>query len=156
LQTGIVCRLEVLFFKSLSDRLELLLEIASTETAELAERMGCTLLEAQQERRLCAQAVLPYVAQKLPVQVDMRHTRAIHLNIVSDDQYAELQAVAQEPAADQMSLQVVMPRKEEGEGGRNVLPGVSAASPGHGDTLSIELYRGEHHVDDVGNDRDSG
>jgi len=67
-----------------------LLEIASTETQALAEQLGCTLTEALGERRLAAQTVLPYVAQKLPVQVDMRHTRAIHLNIVDERQYKEL------------------------------------------------------------------
>ena len=65
------------------DPRQVLLQIASTDTAELAAEIGCTFLEALQERRLCAQAVLPYVAQGLPVQVDMRHSRAIHLNIVS-------------------------------------------------------------------------
>jgi len=72
----------------------ILLEIASTPTAELAKQMHGTLADALAERRLCAQAVLPYVAQKLPVQVDMRHTRAIHLNIVDDRQYQELVEVA--------------------------------------------------------------
>lgn len=72
----------------------ILLEIASTPTAQLAEQMNASLADALAERRLCAQAVLPYVAQKLPVQVDMRHTKAIHLNIVDDRQYAELVEVA--------------------------------------------------------------
>jgi hypothetical protein len=68
----------------------ILLEIASTPTAELGKQMNATLADALAERRLCAQAVLPYVAQKLPVQVDMRHTRAIVLNIVDDRQYEQL------------------------------------------------------------------
>jgi hypothetical protein len=68
----------------------ILLEIASMDTAKLAAEMHGTLADALAERRLCAQAVLPYVAQKLPVQVDMRHTRAIVLNIVDDRQYQEL------------------------------------------------------------------
>jgi hypothetical protein len=72
----------------------ILLEIASTPTAELAKQMHGTLADALAERRLCAQAVLPYVAQKLPVQVDMRHTRAINLNIVDERQYKELIEVA--------------------------------------------------------------
>jgi hypothetical protein len=89
------------------DPREILLEIASTDTAVLAERMGCTLLEALQEKRLCAQAVLPYVAQKLPVQVDvdMRQTKAIHLNIVDQTQFAELQAIA--AATDEATLQLI-------------------------------------------------
>jgi hypothetical protein len=91
------------------DPREVLLEIASMDTNQLAELARCSPLEALQERRLCAQAVLPYVAQKLPVQVDMRHTRAIHLNIVTDDQYQELVNVAQEPGdgAQSVSVQLV-------------------------------------------------
>lgn len=72
----------------------ILLEIASTDTHKLAEQAGITPGDALAERRLCAQAVLPYVAQKLPVQVDMRHTKAIHLNIVTDEQYVELTNLA--------------------------------------------------------------
>jgi hypothetical protein len=66
------------------------------------------MADALAERRLCAQAVLPYVAQKLPVQVDMRHTKAIHLNIVDDRQYAELvEVAAAEDAADSFSMQLL-------------------------------------------------
>ena len=60
--------------------------------------MNASLADALAERRLCAQAVLPYVAQKLPVQVDMRHTRAIVLNIVDDRQYEELVTLDAEQA----------------------------------------------------------
>lgn len=70
------------------------MEIASTETATLAKTLNCTMQDALAERRLCAQAVLPYVAQKLPAQVDMRLTRAINLNIVDDRQYKELVEIA--------------------------------------------------------------
>ena len=68
----------------------ILLEIASTPTNKLAEQMNASLADALAERRLCAQAVLPYLAQKLPVQVYLRQTRAIVLNIVDDAQYQEL------------------------------------------------------------------
>jgi hypothetical protein len=71
-----------------------LMEIASTDTAALAATLNCTMQDALAERRLCAQAVLPYVAQKLPAQVDMRLTRAINLNIVDDRQYKELVEIA--------------------------------------------------------------
>ncbi len=91
------------------DPREVLLEVASMDTDKLAELAGCTLLEALQERRLCAQAVLPYVAQKLPVQVNMQHSRAIHLNIVSDEEYRELVDVAAGPGekASSFDVQVV-------------------------------------------------
>jgi hypothetical protein len=39
------------------------LEIASMDTAKLAELAKCSLLDALAERRLAAQAVLPYVAR---------------------------------------------------------------------------------------------
>lgn len=81
-----------------------LLEIASTETQALAETLGCSMVEAMGERRLAAQTVLPYVAQKLPVQVDMRHTKAIHLNIVDATQYKDLQAIASD---DQSTIQLI-------------------------------------------------
>lgn len=81
-----------------------LLELASMDTHKLAELAKCTYLEAVAERRLCAQAVLPYVAQKLPVQVDMRHTRAIHLNIVDQREYQQLQAIA---SADEQGMQLI-------------------------------------------------
>jgi len=71
-----------------------LLEIASTDTDKLAEQLGVSMHEALQERRLAAQTVLPYVSQKLPVQVDMRHTRAIVLNMLDKDEYTALESVA--------------------------------------------------------------
>lgn len=62
-----------------------LLEMANTSTAELAKKLRCTRLEAHQERRHAALAVLPYIASKMPVQVDMRHTRAIHITFEADE-----------------------------------------------------------------------
>lgn len=89
--------------ESFRDPRAVLLEIASTETSALAETLGCTLMEALGERRLAAQTVLPYVAQKLPVQVDMRHTKAIHLNIVDERQYKDLISIAD--ATDQQAIE---------------------------------------------------
>jgi hypothetical protein len=77
-----------------------LLEIAGTDTAKLATTLNCSLADALAERRLCAQAALPYVCQKLPVQVDMRHTRAIVLNMVTEGEYETLQALAEAPTDD--------------------------------------------------------
>lgn len=53
------------------DPREALLAVTDLHPADLAAQLGCTLLEAQQEIRQCAIAVLPYVAQKLPVRVDL-------------------------------------------------------------------------------------
>lgn len=79
------------------DPRDVLLEIASMDTAELAEKIGCTKYEALGERRLCAQTVLPYVAAKMPVQVDMRSQRTINLNIVDSTQMQQLEQLASEP-----------------------------------------------------------
>ena len=84
-----------------------LLEIASTETQELSDKLGCSLMEALGERRLAAQTVLPYVAQKLPVQVDMRHTKAIHLNIVDERQYRDLISIAADTDANAIEAQII-------------------------------------------------
>jgi hypothetical protein len=64
------------------------------------------IADALAERRLCAQAVLPYVSQKLPINVDMRSTKAIHLNILNSDQYEDLVKVAAEPGDGAQSISV--------------------------------------------------
>lgn len=76
-----------------------LLEIASMDTLELAKLANCTPLEALQERRLCATNVLPYVASKMPVDVTIKHTKAVHLNIVDPATYHELQVTAEQQDA---------------------------------------------------------
>jgi hypothetical protein len=93
----------------------ILLEIASMDTAKLAAEMHGTLADALAERRLCAQAVLPYVAQKLPVQVDMRHTRAIVLNIVDDRQYEELVTLDAEQTDDETGFNLQLMTGQAGE-----------------------------------------
>jgi hypothetical protein len=105
----------------------ILLEIASTDTATLAKQMNATLADALAERRLCAQAVLPYVAQKLPVQVDMRHTRAIVLNIVDERQYQELVEVAATEAddTDSFSMQLLPATSEDAGNETPVTPPVA-------------------------------
>ena len=83
---------------SYRDPREVLLSIASKETAELAKEMNASLQDALVERRLAAMAVLPYCAAKMPVSVDLRQTRTIALNILDERQYHELLEVAAEPA----------------------------------------------------------
>ena len=90
-----------------------LMEIASMDTAELAEKIGCTKYEALGERRLCAQTVLPYVAAKMPVQVDMRSQRTINLNIVDSTQMQQLEQLASEPQL--IEAQVLTTIGTEGE-----------------------------------------
>jgi hypothetical protein len=94
--------------------------------------MNATLADALAERRLCAQAVLPYVAQKLPVQVDMRHTRAIVLNIVDERQYQELVEVAATEAddTDSFSMQLLPATSEDAGNETPVTPPADATPTG--------------------------
>lgn len=84
-----------------------LLEIAGTDTHKLMETLNCSALEALSERRMAAQAVLPYVSQKLPVQVDMRHTRVINVNLLDKDEYSVVEAIALGEDEDTIEGQVV-------------------------------------------------
>jgi hypothetical protein len=61
-----------------------LLAIAQAPVDELAARLGCTAMEALQEKRLAAIGVLPYVAQKQPLAVDLTNHKVVHLHIDSD------------------------------------------------------------------------
>jgi len=79
----------------------ILMEIASTPTEKLAQALDCTLLEALENRRHCAVAVLPYLASKMPVQVDMRHTRAVHVHFEGDPEPLTLEPARKtEPVID--------------------------------------------------------
>lgn len=62
-----------------------LLEIAEANVNDLAGLLGCTVHEALQEKRLAAIGVLPYVAQKQPIGIDVRSHRIVHLNIIEGD-----------------------------------------------------------------------
>lgn len=64
------------------DPREVLLAIVETPIDELAATLGCKPMEALQEVRLAAQAVLPYTAQRMPLSVDVTDRKIIHLNIV--------------------------------------------------------------------------
>jgi hypothetical protein len=90
--------------QTFEDPRAVLMRIAQMDTQELARMCDCSMIDALAERRLSAQAVLPYVAQKLPIQIDTRHTKAIHLNIVSDEEFRELSAIAAAP--DPMSIEI--------------------------------------------------
>ena len=71
-----------------------LLSIASMDTAALAKLCQCSMMDAIAERRLCAQAVIPYVAQKLRVQLDVRTAKTINLNLLSPVEFAEVEKLA--------------------------------------------------------------
>lgn len=107
-----------------------LLEIAGTDTEKLATTLNCSMQDALAERRLCAQAVLPYVAQKLPAQVDMRLTRAINLNIVDDRQYQDLVAVAATQADDADTFTMALLPTTQAEDEETSVTPPMAAPPG--------------------------
>jgi hypothetical protein len=65
--------------------LEILAQIATARVDDLKRDIGCTRLEALQEKRLAALALLPYVHQKMPVAVDVTNRNVVHLNIVVEE-----------------------------------------------------------------------
>lgn len=58
-----------------------LLELAEANAADLAGRFNCSLLEALQEKRIAAAAVLPYVAARMPIAIDVTKRTAVYLNV---------------------------------------------------------------------------
>ena len=74
--------------------------IATMGVEDLAARLGCSALEAAQEKRLAALVVLPYLHRRMPLSVDLSAQRVVHLTIVDGAADAameteELQAVAE-------------------------------------------------------------
>lgn len=59
-----------------------LLEIAQANVHDLVAIYGGTTLQMLQEKRLAAAAVLPYIASRMPIQVDLREQRVVYLNVV--------------------------------------------------------------------------
>lgn len=70
------------------DPREVLLEIAEANIADLAALVGCSVFEALQEKRIAAAAVLPYLAQRMPLAVDVTQRQVVYLTI--NDGQAEL------------------------------------------------------------------
>mgnify|MGYP001556561073 FL=1 len=65
--------------------LEVLAQIATARVDLLTASIGCTKLEALQEKRLAALALLPYLHQKMPVAVDVTNRKVVHLTIVEGE-----------------------------------------------------------------------
>lgn len=61
--------------------LEVLAQIASTDTDLLAQSLGCNKLEALQERRVAAMGLAPFVHSKMPIAVDVTNHKIVHLVI---------------------------------------------------------------------------
>jgi|SRR5579862_6449925 len=64
-----------------ADPRAVLLQIAQAPVDELVAKLGCTALEALQEKRLAAIGVLPYVAQRQPLAVDVTNRSVVYLTI---------------------------------------------------------------------------
>lgn len=63
------------------DPRERLLAVTDMHPADLAALLGCKMLEAVQEQRLCAQAVLPFIAQRQPLAIDVTNRSVVYLTI---------------------------------------------------------------------------
>lgn len=62
--------------------LEVLAQIATSSVEELHKRLGCSPLEALQEKRLAALGLLPYLHQRQPIAVDLNTRQVVNLTIV--------------------------------------------------------------------------
>lgn len=69
--------------------LEVLMQIANARVDDLRKAIGCTSLEALQEKRLAAIAVIPYVHQKQPMAVDLTKTSFVQL-IIQESEPAQV------------------------------------------------------------------
>ncbi len=67
------------------DPLEGLVQMAGLSVGDLAAALGCSKLEAWQEKRQCAAASLPYLHQRQALAVDLTSRQAVYLSIVEDD-----------------------------------------------------------------------
>lgn len=63
------------------DPRECLLAVTDMHPADLAHLLGCSFHEAVQEQRLCASVVLPYVAQRQPLAIDVTNKSVVYLTI---------------------------------------------------------------------------
>jgi hypothetical protein len=65
-----------------SSPLEVLMQIATRPVEELVAALGCTKIEALQEKRLAAIPCIPYLHQKQPVAIDITNRQVVNLRIV--------------------------------------------------------------------------
>ena len=76
--------------------LEVLAQIYSRPVDVLATELDCSLLEAAQMQVSAAKEVAPYVAQKLPTQVDFRGDIDINEGVSKSEVLAEIRRLAAE------------------------------------------------------------
>lgn len=65
--------------------LEVLAQLAVARVDVLAEQLGCTRLEAMQEKRQAAIALVPFIHQKQPLAVNLTNKTVVYLNIVEGE-----------------------------------------------------------------------
>lgn len=63
------------------DPLEGLIQMCGIGIDELSAALNCTAHEAWAEKRLCIQAVLPYLHRRMPLAVDLSNRSVVHLSI---------------------------------------------------------------------------
>lgn len=63
--------------------------LATMPVQELAAALGCKPFEALQEQRLWLSTVLPYVAARMPIAVDVTNHRVVNLTIVDGTEAVE-------------------------------------------------------------------
>lgn len=61
--------------------LETLAQISAQSVDALSKALGCKPLEALQEKRLAAIALLPFMAQRRPLALDVSNHEVVHLTI---------------------------------------------------------------------------
>jgi hypothetical protein len=107
--------------------LEVLAQIATAPIDELSASLGCTKLEALQEKRLAAIALKDHLHSKMPVAVDITDRKIIYLTIGdlppsasgAAGEILDLTATDLAPAGDRDSLAAAvmeMGSKPDGEG----------------------------------------
>lgn len=71
--------------KRYGDPREVLAQMMVQPAEVLAKQLGCSALEAWQEKRHAAVALLPFVASRMPISVDVTNRKVVHLTIVEAD-----------------------------------------------------------------------
>jgi len=84
-----------------------LVRMADMPVDEMAKRLGCSLLEAWQEKRHCATAALPYLHQRQPLAVDLTDHREVRLTIVESSR--------PDPVRDVLQVIEIIDNSDEGE-----------------------------------------
>jgi hypothetical protein len=75
--------------KAHTSPLIMLLQIANAPVVELMKRLGCTALEALQEKRHAAIAAAPYLHQRLPQAIEVKNPEGLGIMFILPGQVPE-------------------------------------------------------------------